>query len=308
MSIKSKEFSIKNYKIISCSYSGSPILIKNNLWLKQTSHAQSNHIALYTPCSLDPSSFSIYNRVSRHKIKTLRKPATIDISHVLHLPNTSNLILWSNQDSWGLSLWNVSTNQRTKIASIKATKKFHLELNSCKNDASEFVTSYTEDWTIKWIQVTFWNSHTFKCIDTLRFECGGDVLMAQVNFYANKIVAFTYDHVSSIKVWKMSTDNRLLATVPVESNTNIEGILIRKNNQNQFVTVHRTWNDRKSFISIHAWTERNDEEEVKFEKPYYRKKCLYSEDFYLRWSLISLFDMNGDEFASLNQMNGKVKV
>lgn len=307
MSKKSQISSTKNYKIISNHFSYSPILIKKNVWAKQSTQTKNNHLTLYKPCGFHSSKLFIYNRITRCKIKILHKPITVNISRVLHLPNTSHLILWSDEDSLNLSLWNIKTNQQTQKVSLQAALKLILELNLQKNDASEFVTLSIENLSSPFLQVKFWNSYTFDLIKTFRFDNDAHVLLAQINHYAQKLVAFTFSHYGIIKIYDLaSKDNRELNTLRLDSNTSIECLLIRKVSVDQFVTIQKTWTvDRRNPLNIY----------IKFYRVEIKcytnvKKCLYSEETFdfNKWSTIRLFDMNANEFGSLNQASGLVKV
>jgi len=305
----------KNFRIISNAETS--ILVKNNKWYTNATQLESNntYLVLYNHqyyTSYSNSTLSMYNIKSRTSLKRLQMAKSTDIHFVLHMPNTNTLILWTEDNEWNLSQWNLSTNERKNMAHINCgSSQFGLELDpKCRQ--SQFLT-ISADWSRNWIHVKTWNSDAFKCQETLKFQSYG-VEWAKVNHFTRNLIALTFTPRGRLKIWDMNSLDKngsgrlikFIQTTELDSRQSfiqssydeIQRILIRKNSQNQFVTsqtVSDVFSDRNCFSIIRMWYEDRT------------RKTLFTESLHSRSKLV-LFDLNVNEFMSMNQLNGVIRV
>jgi hypothetical protein len=300
----------RNYKIASNSHflnnigTTTTILVRDNLWIKNTNNQ--THIALFNRRSPSESHLDIYNVNKRVISNTLRLSNLNEINFVLHIPNTSHIILWSNNRQgpltgplWGLTLWSLSTNKQIKMAHINESRKFGLDLDP--NDSLNQFVTISADWSSNWINVKTWNSNTFTCLRTLRFQ-SCNVALAHINYYTNQLIAFTYN--GRLKIWNMvdrNDENFIRLHKKYNLYASNDGLLlcllVRKiKSKHQFVTCHELF-ERHSLI-IEMWTEE------KVNSCLARKKLYKYNPGSFERHRVSLFDLNTNEFASVHHATG----
>ena len=302
----------KNYRIISNEEYGSfePILIKNNIWYKNAKKLEdkNSYLVLHKPgYDSTLSIYSIKNRTILKHLK-LRFHRFTTINFVLQIPQTNTLILWTddddewNYDEWNLSKWDLNTNQLNRVTHINCASSFGLELNpTCRQ--SQFITIST-DWSHNWIHVKTWNLNSFECIETLQFQSCG-VSWAKINYKNRNIVGFTFTPHGKLKIWDMNSFDSngcgiLLNTVKIVDS---KYILLRNIMENQFVTCQIRFCENVATLKIHMWFENSS------------RKLLYNESSKVVSPINSLnvmdslllFDINANEFVSMNLLTGVVK-
>ena len=295
----------KNYKITSPTQ----IITKNKIWYKLTS--KPSYLVLYKPHlyrdnNITESTLNILSMKSCTTLKTLKfTPSRDNIQFILHLSNTNTLILWSIEavNLLSLSTWDLNTNLRNKFTNFNGSIPLSLELDPLKRN--QFITC-SQHLTHNWIQVKTWNSSTFGCIETLQFHTNDRIECARVNHLARKLIAISYEPFGHLKVWNLSSLSSKIKTIRFDIDLNgircQHSILVRnKFETNLFVTSHtkvetNLRHGREFKITLRMWSD-------------YNEKIIWRESFDTSSpEKLFLFELNVNEFASMNRLSGTVKV